>query len=264
MLKFAANLTMFYNGKPLKESIPAAAKAGFKAVEYMFPYELEPEAVKKLLEDNGLVQALFNAPPGNWAAGDRGLAAVAGRDDEFKASVEKAIAYATVLPCPKINVMGGIAPEGEDPKKTIDRMIERYSWAADQFAKHNIMALIEHINTFNMPGYFASTVGRCMEIVKGVNKPNFKLQFDAFHAQRMTGEVVATMRANWQSIGHIQIADNPDRHQPGTGEMNYPFIFKEMDKLGYNGWIGLEYVPEPKMDESLASLAWVKEMGYSL
>ncbi len=261
MPNFAANLSFMYLDKPLPGRIAAAAKRGFRAVEYMFPYEESAETLKKALDDNKVQQVLINCPAGAWDKGDRGLAAAPGRDDEFKASIEKGIQYALALGCPRLNVMCGKAGDGESRDKVMSRLVERYAYAADQFAKHKLTVIIEHINGIDMPGYFGSTPALALELVKKVNKPNFKIQYDVYHAQRMAGELTNFLKDNLTLIEHMQIADNPGRHQPGTGEINYRFFLDQCDKLGYKGWIGLEYKPEPDADNSLG---WVAEYGYKL
>ncbi|MDR1534989.1 MAG: TIM barrel protein [Planctomycetota bacterium] len=254
MLKFSANLGFLYPELPLLEEIAAAAAAGFKGVEVMFPYPEPPEKVAEALSARSLTLALFNALPGNWAAGERGLAVLPGRDQDFRASLDKAVEYAVALGCPRVNVMAGVKNFDEPREKTLDRLVDRLGQAADVFAKHNLNALLEHINPYDMPGYFVSTPKEAIAVLERVKRPNAKLQYDIYHAQRTSGELTAFLRDHFSQIEHIQIADNPGRNQPGTGEINYPFIFCELERLGYQGWIGLEYKPTPS---AAGSFAWM-------
>lgn len=261
MPKFAANLNFFYGGLPFLEQFAAARKDGFNAVEFVSPYEFEPAVVRKALADSSLTTALFNAAIGSWAAGDRGVTSVKGREDEFRALIDKVPAYCKELSCPRVNVMAGIPDASEDRASIWKRLIENLRYAADTLGKHGITVLLEHINTYDIPGYFVATPAEALQAVKEVDRENCMIQYDMYHAQRMGGEVTAFMRDNIARIGHVQIADNPNRNQPGTGEMNYKFLLDELDRLGFKGWVGLEYKPTPTPAESLG---WVKEMGYSL
>lgn len=261
MPKFSANLNFLYGKLPFFDQFPAAAKDGFKAVEIRSPYEYEPEKVRKALDDNGLVAALLNSPSGDWDGGERGLTSLAHRWDEFKESVETMVRYAPALGCKRINVMAGLNVDNEPWEVMAPRLIERLRYCADAFAGPGIMVVLEHINPYDMPGFTVRTPPQALEIVKGVDRPNIKIQYDIYHAQRQTGELVRFMRDNIASIGNVQVADNPGRCQPGTGEINYGFVLAELDKLGYDDWVGLEYVPVP---DTPGSLGWIKEMGYSL
>jgi Hydroxypyruvate isomerase len=262
MLKFSANLTFLYSDKPLLERIACAGRAGFKAVEFMSPYEEKPEDIKKALDENAVLMALFNTRAGKPGMGERGYLAIAhGGDSVFADALADVIRYATHLSCPRINVQAGIAPEGEAPAMTMDRVVERLRHAADLFAGHGINALLEHCNRHDIPGYFIDTPDKAVEALRRVDRPNAKLQYDFYHAQRTSGELVAFFRDHADMIDHIQIADNPGRNQPGTGEINYTFVLSELERLGYQGWIGLEYKPLPDAD---ASYGWMKEMGYAL
>ena len=260
MPKFSANLSFFYLDMPFIDRFAAAAKAGFKAVEFLFPYVEEIPTLQKTLKDTGLEIALFNAPAGDWDKGDRGLPALSGRDEEYTAAIAKAIEYATALNLPHINVLAGNKSD-ESAEKTTARLVERLRYAADEFGKKGINLLLEHINNYDMPGYFVGTPSQAIAVLDAVGRDNARLQYDIYHAQRTSGELTAFLRTHFQRIGHIQIADNPNRNQPGTGEINYPFLLNEIDKLGYKGWVGLEYKPDP---DANGSLGWIKGMGYSL
>lgn len=259
MLNFCANLNFFYGSLPFLDRFSAAADDGFKAVEFVSPYECEPAKVRKILDENGLTAALFNGALGNWDAGERGLTALANRDKEFADSVATIIKYATALACKRINVMGGIVVDKAEPAaKITDRIIERLRFAAETFAPHGITLLLEHINPYDMPGYFVSTPAQALDIIERVDRDNAKVQYDIYHAQRTSGELTAFLRRNIARIGHIQIADNPGRNQPGTGEINYSFLFEELNRLEYRHWIGLEYKPTPS---PAASLGWMANLN---
>lgn len=262
MPKFAANLNFFYGDVPFLERFAAARRDGFNAVEFVSPYEVEPAVVRKAMDDNKLKTVLFNAAIGSWDAGDRGLTVIGSREEEFRTLVDKVVPYAKELDCPRVNVMAGLHTElSEDKDVTWKRFVERLRYAADTLGKHGITVVLEHINTIDMPDYYIATPAMALQAVKEVGRDNCLIQYDMYHAQRMAGEVTGFLRANFKLIGHIQIADNPNRNQPGTGEMNYKFLLDELDRLGYAGWVGLEYKPTPN---PAASLAWVKEMGFTL
>lgn len=261
MPKFSANLSFFYLDRPLLERFAAAAKSGFKGVEFLLPYGESVADIQKALTENNLEMALFNSPSGDWDGGERGLGVVSGRDDEFAAAIATAIEYATAVKLRRVNVLAGIDKSGGSFDQATDRLVERLRYAADQFAKHGMTMLLEHINPFDMPGYFVSTPNQAIDILDRVGRDNAKLQYDVYHAQRMSGELVGFMQKHFSRIGHVQIADNPKRNQPGTGEINYKFVLDELDRLGYDGWVGLEYKPDPDAD---GSLGWITAMGYSL
>ena len=261
MPKFSANLNFLYGNLPFLEQFPAAAADGFKAVEFVSPYGCEPAALRKVLDDNKLIASLFNAPAGDWGKGERGLTVLEERDREYRDSVDTIIKYANVLGTKCVNVMAGINSKEESKAKMFDRLVERLRFAADVFAKHNIVLLLEHINNFDIPGYCVGTPAEALEVISRVDRKNAKIQYDIYHAQRTSGELTKFLRDNFARIGHIQVADNPGRNQPGTGEMNYKFLLDELDRLGYQGWVGLEYKPLPNAG---GSLGWIKAMGYSL
>lgn len=255
MLKFCANLNFFYGDLPFLDRFSAAGDDGFKAVEFVSPYDCEPARVRKALDENGLKAVLFNGALGRWDAGERGIVSLAGRDKEFADAVATIITYADALACKRINVMGGIIVDRSEPAATVtDRVVDRLRYAADAFAPKGITLHLEHINSYDMPGYFVSTPAQALDIIERVDRDNAKVQYDIYHAQRSAGELTAFLRRNLARIGHIQIADNPGRNQPGTGEINYSFLFAELERLEYRNWIGLEYKPTPS---PAASLAWM-------
>jgi hydroxypyruvate isomerase len=254
MPKFAANLSMLFTEVPFLDRFAAASAAGFKAVEYMFPYEFEPQALAGRLQANGLQQVLYNLPPGNWAAGERGVACLPDRVGEFQDSVGRAIEYASALKCSRLNCMAGIRPDGVSVAKAEDTLVANLSFAAREVGKAGITLLVEAINTFDMPGFFVSTTRHALAVLDAVGAENLLFQYDIYHMQRMEGELTATLRAHLPRIGHIQLADNPGRHEPGTGEINYDFLLPLLDTLGYTGWIGCEYKPATT---TLAGLGWL-------
>lgn len=261
MPKFAANLSMLFAEVPFVERFAAAARAGFKAVEFQFPYEYDAGSLWDELRRNGLKAVMFNMPPGDFAAGDRGLAADPRRRDEFRAGVATAVAYAAALGVDRINCLAGRKPPGVAADAVYATLTENLRFAADELAKEGLMLLVEHINYRDMPDFCLNTTAQVLALLREVGRPNAYLQYDMYHAQRLEGELLATAAANLPIIGHIQIADNPGRHEPGTGEINYRNIFAALDRLGYRGYVGLEYIPS---GDTLASLAWVGDYGYSL
>ena len=261
MPKFSANLSMMFTEVPFTERFAAAAKAGFKAVEFMSPYEYPIQEIKDLLDKNKLSLVLFNLPAGNWAAGDRGVAVDPRRGEEFRAGVAKAVEYAKALGTPRMNCLVGkkLADVPEAEQKAA--LIENLRFAADALAAASLTLLVEPLNGKDMPGFTLNTTNQVFDVIEAVNRPNVRLQYDVYHAQRMEGELVATLRREIARIGHIQIADNPGRHEPGTGEINYRFVFAAIDEVGYAGHVGLEYVPVGKTAEGLS---WLADFGYSL
>lgn len=261
MPKFSINVSMMFQEVPFLERFAAAAQAGAKAVEFMFPYEYPAEQLKGLLDQHGLKLVLFNLPAGNWAAGDRGIAVDAARQEEFRAGVEKALQYAEILGVGQMNCLVG--KKIVDVPETVQyrTMVENLKYAADLCATKERRLLIEPLNFRDMPGFFLNTTQQVLSLMEDINRPNVYLQYDMYHAQRVEGELIGTFKTHQSKIAHIQIADNPGRHQPGTGEINYPAIFAAIDACGYDGYVGLEYIPQP---DSVASLSWVKEYGYGL
>lgn len=256
MPRFAANLSMLYPEYDFLGRFAAAAADGFEAVEYLFPYDFSPQELKQQLSDNGLVQALFNAPPGDWAAGERGIASLPGRESEFRSDIERALEYANVLGNDRIHVMAGLLPEEGLRARHQAVYLENLGYAAEQAAKAGITVLIEPINTRDIPGFFLNRQDQAQAICKEVGAANLKVQFDFYHCQIVEGDVISKLRRDFDDIGHIQIAGVPDRHEPDMGELNYPWLFKEIDRLGYTGWIGCEYRPRGDTSEGLQ---WLRD-----
>lgn len=253
MPRFAANLSMMFNEYDFLDRFQAAADAGFKAVEYLFPYDYPPETIAGRLHNAGLEQALFNMPPGNWAAGDRGLAALPERRAEFEAAVDLAIRYAGIIGTPFLHMMAGIADAGEE--MAVRSYREALALAADRTEQAGIGLVIEPINKRDMPGYFLNDFDQALAFVTGIGRPHVKLQFDIYHRQILHGDVLTGLRAMMPHIGHIQVASVPKRNEPGTGELNDRAIFSEIDALGYAGFIGCEYRPAGRTEEGLGWMA---------
>jgi hydroxypyruvate isomerase len=259
MPTFAANLTMLFTEAPFLERFAAARQAGFEFIEYLFPYPYEAAELRRRLDDHGLRQVLFNLPAGDWAAGDRGIGAVPGREAEFRAGVAKAIDYANVLGVPRLNCLAGKRLAGRSDGEHRETLVRNARFAAAELAKHGIDLLIEPINRFDIPGFFLNRSADALTLLDEIGEPNVRLQYDVYHAQREEGELLGTISRSLGRIGHIQIADNPGRHQPGTGEINFPFLFRRLDELKYPGCVGLEYVPAP---DTTSSLGWLGNYGF--
>ena len=256
MPRFAANLSMMFNEVDFLARFAAARAQGFAAVEYLFPYSHAKADLATRLKDEGLQQVLFNAPPGNWEKGERGMAALPGRQAEFRATIETALDYAAALKCPRIHVMAGLLPAGADPAACRAVMVENLAWAADLARKSGVNLLLEALNPTDFPGYIVNQVAVAVEIIKTVGAPNVKLQYDLYHTQMMQGRLATTLQENRAVIDHIQIAGVPGRHEPdGSQEINYPHLFKLMDEIGYPGWVGCEYRPRAGTVEGLR---WLK------
>jgi 2-dehydrotetronate isomerase len=251
MPKFAANLSMMFNEYEFPDRFAAAAKAGFDAVEFLFPYDYQPADVSKWLKENKLKNVLFNLPPGDWAAGERGISALPGREDEFRAGVAIAIEYALALGTPQLHMMAGLIPSSADLALHRRTYLANMDFAAQELAKHNLTLLIEPINTRDMPGYFLHTQSQAHELRVDCRKDNVKVQMDFYHAQIMEGDLAMTFKKYFNDIGHTQIASVPGRNEPDDGEVNYPFIFKMLDEMGYQGWVGCEYRPKGKTEDGL-------------
>jgi len=254
MPKFAANLSMLFTEVDFLDRFQAAAEAGFKGVEYLFPYDFEAAEIKRRLDDNGLTQVLFNLPAGDWAAGERGIACHPDRIAEFREGVERAIAYARVLGNTQVNCLAGIQPEGVSDAEARQTLVENLRYAADKLADADILLIAEPINTRDIPGFFLNRTEQALQIFDEVGSDNLKLQYDIYHMQIMEGDLAPTLETHFDRIAHVQIADNPGRHEPGTGEINYPFLFAHLDRLGYQGWIGAEYKPAGRTQEGLGWL----------
>ncbi|CAN7591467.1 hydroxypyruvate isomerase [Variovorax sp. LjRoot84] len=253
MPRFAANLTMLFTELPFMERFEAAAKAGFKAVEYLFPYAYDKKELTAALRANGLQQVLHNLPAGNWDGGERGIGCHPDRVSEFREGVGMAIDYATALGCPKLNCLLGKLPQGVGPAEANKVAVENLRFAAKELEGAGIRLLIEPINHFDIPGFFLTRTDQALALIEEVGSANLLLQYDIYHAQRMEGELGATIAKNMAKIGHIQLADNPGRGEPGTGEINYPWLFKHIDAAGYTGWIGCEYKPK---SDTVNGLGW--------
>lgn len=255
MPKFAANLTMMFNEVDFLDRFDAAARAGFKGVEYLFPYDYDKDAIADKLNRNNLAQVLHNLPAGDWDAGDRGNACDPNRVGEFRDGIGKAIEYATALNCPQVNCLAGIVPQGADPIKVRETFLSNLKFAAEKLADAGIRLITEPINTRDIPGFYLNHTSQARAIIEEVDSPNLGLQHDIYHMQIMEGDLAPTIEANLDIIRHVQIADTPGRNEPGTGEINYPFIFAFLDRIGYEGWIGCEYRP---LGATEAGLSWIK------
>ena len=251
MPKFAANLTMLFTEVPFMERFAAARAAGFDAVEYLFPYAYSKEELVAALKHNQLTQVLHNLPAGNWEAGERGIACHPDRVSEFREGVARAIAYATALGCKQVNCLAGKLPEGVRREHAHATFIGNLQFAAAALKESGIRLLIEPINHFDIPGFFLTRTDQALAIVDEVGSDNLFVQYDIYHAQRMEGELGNTLKNHLSRIGHIQLADNPGRNEPGTGEINYRWLFKHIDAIGYTGAIGCEYKPKTTTTEGL-------------
>lgn len=257
MPKFAANLTMMFNEVPFPERFSAAAKAGFSAVEFLFPYDYPVADITRWLQESKLKSVLFNMPPGDWAAGERGIASLPGREEEFLAGVHTAIEYALSMGTPTIHAMAGLLPKDADRKRHRAVFADNIGLAARALAKHGLTLVIEPINTRDMPGYFLNTQAEGHALRQEVGEPNLKVQMDFYHAQIMEGDLSMILKNNFDGIGHIQIASVPERHEPDEGEINYPYLFTLLDEMDYSGYVGCEYRPRGKTEDGLN---WLGEM----
>ena len=255
MPRFCANLTLLYNEHPFLERFAAAARAGFKGVEYLFPYEHDRVRLAELLKRHQLTQVLHNLPAGNWAAGERGIGCHPGRAREFQEGVAQAIEYATALGCGHVNCLAGIRPRYVDPNDAREAFIGNLQYAAPRFKDAGIKLLIEAINTRDIPGFFLNYTKQALDIIQAVGSDNLFVQYDIYHMQIMEGDLAHTIEHNLKLIPHMQLADNPGRNEPGTGEINYSFLFEHIDRIGYSGWIGCEYRPRTTTD---AGLDWLR------
>lgn len=254
MPKFAANLTMLFNEVPFLERFDQAAAAGFSAVEFLFPYDYPVSEIQERLARNRLRLVLHNLPAGDWAAGERGIACHPDRVDEFRAGVDKAVTYATSLGVQQLNCLAGIQPPGVSDADAHQTLVENLQFAAIRLQAAGIKLLIEPINTYDIPGFFLHHSRQALELIDEVGSDNLFLQYDIYHMQRMEGELANTIEKNLAKIAHLQLADNPGRHEPGTGEIHYDFLFAFLDRIGYDGWIGCEYKPATT---TLAGLGWL-------
>ena len=255
MPRFAANLTMLFTEVPFLDRFERAANAGFKAVEFLFPYAYPAAGLKQKLIDHQLELVLHNLPAGDWEAGERGIACHPDRVAEFRDGVARAIEYATILGAPQVNCLAGKAPPGVADELLRQTFVENLRYAATALQKAGIRLLIEPINTYDIPGFYLNRTAQALAIIDAVGSDNLYVQYDIYHAQRMEGELIATMQKHLARIGHIQLADNPGRNEPGTGEISYDHVFAALDRMGYSGWIGCEYKPATSTE---AGLAWLE------
>ena len=254
MLKFSANLSMLFLEVDFLQRFKAAADSGFTAVEFMFPYDYPADTLKALLAQNKLQHTLHNLPAGDWAAGERGIACLPGREAEFREGVAQAIAYAKALGNRKINCLIGKTPAGSDAVSVTPLVVENLRYAAQALAKEGLMLLIEPINHFDMPGFYLNGTQQALDLIERVGCDNLFIQYDIYHMQRMEGELANTLIRHADKIGHLQAADNPNRNEPGTGEINYDFIFNLIKNSDYDGWVGCEYKPRARTEEGLGWL----------
>jgi hydroxypyruvate isomerase len=255
MLRFSANLTMLFNEVDFPARFEKAAQAGFKGVEYLFPYAWKKEDLADALKKNGLSQVLFNLPAGDWNAGERGIACLPGREREFREGVEKALDYAAALGCSQLNCLAGLTPQGESPEKVRATLVENLRFAADALDKKGIRLLVEALNSQDMPGFLLVRTTDVLNLLAEVGRPNVYIQYDVYHMQIMEGNLTKTLLDNLGRISHIQIADNPGRHEPGTGEINYTNLFRSLDAAGYDRWVGCEYKPAGRTEDGLGWFA---------
>lgn len=258
MLKFNANLTQLYTEHAFLDRFAAAAADGFTGVEFRGPYDHPKHVLAELLQQHGLKPVLFNFPAGDWDAGERGIACLPGRQDEFRRGLDQAIDYAQALGCTQLNCLAGLAPKGV-PHETLEAtLVENLRFAADRLAGLGIKLQLEVLNRRDNPGCFVFTTDHFETIFDKVGSDNLYLQYDFYHLQIMQGDLIRNFERLQPRIAHVQVADNPGRHEPGTGEINYDFIFAELDRLGYDGWVGCEYVPKGKTSDGLG---WLHALG---
>ena len=252
MPSFAANLTLLFNEFDFLDRFEAAAEAGFEAVEFLFPYAWPASEIAERLDRHELKLVLHNLPPGDWDAGERGIACLPDRVDEFRSGVARGIEYAKALYCPQLNCLAGIRPGHVTQEQARSTLVSNLRFAATEFQKSGLRLLLEPINTFDMPGFFLNRSDQAAAILDEVDAPNIFIQYDIYHAQRMEGELANTIARLLPRIGHMQMADTPGRHEPGTGEINFEYLFDFIDDIGYEGWIGCEYRPATTTTDGLA------------
>jgi hydroxypyruvate isomerase len=261
MPKFAANLSMLFNEVPFLDRFERAAEAGFTGVEFLFPYAFPLREIRRRLEENRLALVLHNLPAGDWDAGERGIACHPDRVQEFRLGVSAALRYAGELDVPQINCLAGKAPAGVPAELLRQTLVENLRYAARKLRAAGIKLLLEPINTFDIPGFYLSGTDQALSIIEEAGADDLYLQYDLYHAQRMEGELAATLERHLARIAHVQVADNPGRHEPGTGEINYPFLFQHLDRIGYAGWVGCEYKPAASTE---SGLGWRTAHGANL
>ena len=258
MPRFAANLTMLFTELPFLDRFDAAARAGFQAVEFLFPYAFEANDIKARLDANGLQLVLHNLPAGDWDAGERGIACHSDRVEEFRAGVERAIACAQTLGVKQLNCLVGKAPAGVPDSVLRETLVANLRHAAARLKAAGLRLLVEPINNYDIPGFYLSRTQQALDLLDEVGADNAFVQYDIYHAQRTEGELAATLQKHLARIGHVQLADNPGRNEPGTGEINYAFLFRHLDRIGYDGWVGCEYKPASTTE---AGLGWLKALA---
>ena len=255
MPRFAANLSMLFTEQPFLDRFAAAARAGFEAVEFLFPYEHPAQEIRSRLDAHGLQLVLHNLPAGDWAAGERGIACHPDRVAEFREGVSRAIDYAQALGVGQLNCLAGKRPEGVSVDQAQRTLVANLRYAADRLGGAGLKLLVEPINRFDIPGFFLTRTDQALALMDEVGADNLFLQYDLYHAQRMEGELAATLTQQLPRIAHVQLADNPGRNEPDTGEIAYPFLFAHLDRIGYAGWVGCEYKPATTTEAGLGWLA---------
>tara|TARA_Y100000994_G_scaffold33938_1_gene24223 strand:- start:1828 stop:2604 length:777 start_codon:yes stop_codon:yes gene_type:complete len=255
MPKFDANISMMFNEVDFLDRFELAAKAGFSGVEFLSPYEYEVDEILDRLQQNNLSQVLHNLPVGNFSAGERGIACLPDRIDEFKSSVDQTVKYATKLGAPQVNCLSGIKPENVSDDLAEETLINNLKYAAPILQEAGVKLIVESINTIDMPGFFLTNTSQALSLIEKVDHPNLFIQYDIYHMQIMEGDLSRTIENNLAMISHMQLADNPGRHEPGTGEINYNYLLSFIDEIGYDGWIGCEYIP---LKNTLEGLDWMK------
>lgn len=254
MPKFAANLTSLFTELPFLERFAAAGRNGFAAVEFLFPYSVSKDQLSDILQENNLQQVMFNLPSGAWEAGERGIVCDPGRIAEFRDGVEQAVDYAIALDCRQLNCLPGIMPRDNCPLAIRDTLVSNLRYAASRLERENIRLLIEPINSYDYPDFFLNCSSHALAMIDELDHPNIFLLYDVYHMQLMEGNLASTISENIARIGHLQVADVPGRHEPGTGEINFDFLFRHLDAIGYDGWIGCQYKPLLSTEESLGWL----------
>jgi len=258
MPRFAANLTMLFTEFPFLDRFERAARAGFKGVEFLFPYAFQARDIRARLEQFDLQLVLHNLPAGDWDAGERGIACHPGRAAEFRAGVERAIDHAKALGAPQLNCLVGKTPEGIPDDVLRATLVDNLYHASQRLKQEGLRLLIEPVNRYDIPGFWLNRTDQALALIEEVGGDNLFLQYDIYHAQRTEGELAETLRRHLRRIGHVQVADNPGRHEPGSGEISFPFLFGHLDRLGYAGWIGCEYKPAVSTE---LGLGWIERMA---
>jgi hydroxypyruvate isomerase len=255
MPKFAANLTSLFTELPFLERFAAANRNGFAAVEFLFPYAVSKYELSEVLQENDLQQVMFNLPSGAWESGERGIVCDPGRVSEFRDGVEQAVDYAIALRCKQLNCLPGIMPRDNCPLAVRDTLVSNLRYAASRLEREDIRLLIEPINVYDYPGFFLNRSSHALAMIDELDHDNISLLYDVYHMQLMEGNLASTISENIARIGHVQVADVPGRHEPGTGEINFDFLFRHLDAIGYNGWIGCQYKPLFSTEESFGWLS---------